>query len=143
MHAQSCPTLCDPMDCSPPGSSVHGIFQARILARVAICYARGSCLHRDRTHVSCVSCIERQILYPWATWEALLVTYLPKCNLLIFLSVLLNYSQSPANVFLDGRVTNYGFSGISSLFQDLLIIRSNSPCLVLSSWHLNLLLLTP
>ena len=34
--AQSCPTLCDPVDCSPPGSSVHGILQARILERVAI-----------------------------------------------------------------------------------------------------------
>ena len=40
--AQSCPTLCDPMDCSPPGSSVHGIFQARILELVAISYSRGS-----------------------------------------------------------------------------------------------------
>ena len=42
--AQSCPTLtlCDPMDCSPPGSSVHGIFQARILEWVAISFSRGS-----------------------------------------------------------------------------------------------------
>ena len=39
--AQSCPTLCDPMDCSPPGSSVHGIFQARILEWVAISFSRG------------------------------------------------------------------------------------------------------
>ena len=39
---QSCPTLCDPMDCSPPGSSVHGIFQARILEWVAITSSRGS-----------------------------------------------------------------------------------------------------
>ena len=39
--AQSCPTLCDPMDCSPPGSSVHGILQARILEWVAICFSRG------------------------------------------------------------------------------------------------------
>ena len=85
LDAQSCLTLCDPMDCSPPGSSVHGIFLARILEWVAIYYARGSSRPRDRTHVSCVSCIVRQILYPWATWEALLVTYLPKCNLLIFL----------------------------------------------------------
>ena len=38
---QSCPTLCDPMDCSPPGSSVHGILQARILERVAISSSRG------------------------------------------------------------------------------------------------------
>ena len=37
---QSCPTLCDPMDCSPPGSSVHGILQARILERVAISFYR-------------------------------------------------------------------------------------------------------
>ena len=39
---QSCPTLCDPMDCSLPGSSVHGIFQARILEWVAISFSRGS-----------------------------------------------------------------------------------------------------
>ena len=37
---QSCPTLCDPMDCSPPGSSLHGIFQARILECVATSYSR-------------------------------------------------------------------------------------------------------
>ena len=40
--AQSCPTLCDPVDCSPPGSSVHGILQARILEWVAILFSRGS-----------------------------------------------------------------------------------------------------
>ena len=40
--AQSCPTLCDPMDCSLPGSSVHGIFQARVLEWVAIAFSRGS-----------------------------------------------------------------------------------------------------
>ena len=45
--AQSCPTLCDPMDCSPPGSSVHGIFQARILEWVAISFSRGSSPPRD------------------------------------------------------------------------------------------------
>ena len=45
--AQSCPTLWDPMDCSPPGSSVHGIFQARILEWVAIPYFRGLSQPRD------------------------------------------------------------------------------------------------
>ena len=45
---QSCPTLCDTMDCSPPGSSVHGIFQARILAWVAISYSRESFRTRDK-----------------------------------------------------------------------------------------------
>ena len=61
--AQSCLTLCDPMDCGPPGSSVHGLFQARILAWVAISYSRGSSRPRGRTSSSCVSCIGRRILY--------------------------------------------------------------------------------
>ena len=41
VHAQLCPILCDPMDCSPPGSSVHKILQARVLEWVAISYSRG------------------------------------------------------------------------------------------------------
>ena len=52
---QSCPTLCNPMHCSPPGSSVHGILQARILVWVAISSSRGSSPPRDRTWVSCVA----------------------------------------------------------------------------------------
>ena len=50
--AQSCPTLCDPMDCSIPDSSVHGIFQARVLEWIAISFSRGSSRPRDQTHVS-------------------------------------------------------------------------------------------
>ena len=58
MCARLCPTLHDPMDCSLPGSSVHGIFQARILGRVANYFlSRGSFLSRNRTPVSCISCI--------------------------------------------------------------------------------------
>ena len=49
---QSCPTLCDPVDYSPPGSSVHGILQARILEWVAISFSRGSSWPKDRTQVS-------------------------------------------------------------------------------------------
>ena len=56
-------TLCDPMDCSPPSSSVHGILQARKLAWVALSFSRGSSWPRDLTHVSYVSCIGRQVLY--------------------------------------------------------------------------------
>ena len=52
--AQSCPTLCDPMDCSLPGSSVHGIFQARVLEWVAISFSRDSSRPRDQTQVSCI-----------------------------------------------------------------------------------------
>ena len=53
----SCPIFGDPMDCSPPGSSVYGIFQARILEQVAISSSRGSSRLRDWTHVSYVSCL--------------------------------------------------------------------------------------
>ena len=45
--AQSCPTLCNYVDCSPPGSSVHGVFQAKILEWIAISYSRGSSQPRD------------------------------------------------------------------------------------------------
>ena len=58
--AQSCPTLCNPMDCSTPGSSVHGILQARILERVAISHSRGSSQPRDQT------CCLLHLLY-WQT----------------------------------------------------------------------------
>ena len=69
--ALSCLTLCDPIDCSPPGSSIHGISQARILEWVAISYSRGSSSPRDQNHLSCISCFGRQILYHCTTWEAL------------------------------------------------------------------------
>ena len=55
LGAQSCPNLCDPIDHSPPGSSVHGILQARMLEWIAISFCRGSSQPRDRTCVSCVS----------------------------------------------------------------------------------------
>ena len=65
--SQWCPTLCDPMDWSPPGSSVHGILQARILEWVAISSSRGSSRPRVWTGISCIG---RQILSHWATREA-------------------------------------------------------------------------
>ena len=61
VRAQLCLTHCNPMDCSPWGSSVHGISQARLLEQVAISYYRGSSWPRDWT---CVSCIGRWILLP-------------------------------------------------------------------------------
>ena len=54
--------LCDPMDCSPPGSSVRGILQERILEWVAMPSSRGSSQPSDQTQVSYVSCIGRRIL---------------------------------------------------------------------------------
>ena len=61
--AQSCPTLCDPMDCRLSGSSVHGILQARNLEWVAVPSSRGSSQSRDQTCIFYVSCIGRQIVY--------------------------------------------------------------------------------
>ena len=51
---QSCPTLYNPMDCSPPGSSIHGIFQATILEWVVISFSRRSSQPKDQTRVSCI-----------------------------------------------------------------------------------------
>ena len=68
--AQSRPTLCNSRDYSPPGSSAHGISQARILEWVAISSSRGSSQPRDRTHVSCGSSSGKQILYHCLIWEA-------------------------------------------------------------------------
>ena len=59
--------FCDSMNCSPPGCSVHGIFQARILEWVAISFSRGSSWPRDGTHIFCT---DRWILYHWAIREA-------------------------------------------------------------------------
>ena len=53
---QSCPTLCDAMHCSPPGSSFHGILQARILECVAMPSSRGSSQPRDPTRIFCIAC---------------------------------------------------------------------------------------
>ena len=60
---QSCPTLCDHMDCRPPGSSVRGILRARILQWVALPSSRGSSQPRDQTCVSSIFCIGRKVLY--------------------------------------------------------------------------------
>ena len=66
VHAKSfqlCLTLCNPVDCSPPGSSVHGILQARILEWGAMPFSGGSSPLRDRTRISYVFCIGRRVLY--------------------------------------------------------------------------------
>ena len=89
----------DRMNCSPLGSSVHEISQARILEWVAISFSRGSSWSRDWTCISCVSCIGRWILYHWATrgvlicmsitlWSTILITTLHIFFVLIFESAL-------------------------------------------------------
>ena len=65
--SQSCLTLCNPMDCSLPGSSVHGFFQARVPEWVSISFSRGSSQPRDRAWVSCTA---GRFFTNWATREA-------------------------------------------------------------------------
>ena len=67
--AQWCPTLCDPMDCSLPGSTIHGIFQARVLEWVAISFSRRSSWPRDWTRVSHMVGIVGRHFTVWATRE--------------------------------------------------------------------------
>ena len=89
--AQSCLTLCDPMDSSLPDSFVHGIFQARVLEWVAISFSRGSSQPRDRTLALQADTLPsepphwRQILYqlshkgsPNTLWYTVILQYLPR-----------------------------------------------------------------
>ena len=78
LRAPSFPTLCDPMDCSPPGSSVHGILQARVLEWVAVLLCRGPSRPTDRT---CLSYVGRWILLPLSCLET--TAFLLYCTLLL------------------------------------------------------------
>ena len=77
------PALCDPADCSPSGSSVHGILQTRVLEWVAITFSWGSPRRRDGTQVSCIG---RWLLYHWAVRGAQRPLGLGKSGLLAALS---------------------------------------------------------
>ena len=79
-----CLTLYDPVDYSPPGSSIHGISQARILEWVAISSSNGSSQPRNQTHVSGVLCIGRWILFHCATWKAHIILHIILNNILNF-----------------------------------------------------------
>ena len=68
--AQSCPTLCNPMNCSLPGFSIYGIFQARVLEWVAISFSRGSSQPREQTWASCIA---GRLFTNWATREAVVI----------------------------------------------------------------------
>ena len=95
--AESCPILCDPMDCSLPGSSVHEIFQARILKWISILFSRGFSWPRAQTQVSCIA---SRCFTIWATREAqecsnysaiALISHSSKVMLKIFQATLQQY----------------------------------------------------
>ena len=123
---QSWPTLCDPMDQSPPGSFLHGILQPRILEWVAISYSRGSSQPRDRTRASCasyISCIDWQAdhclppgkpqikAYPWLCKGninplKILRSYNSKRNVFDFALTSVSQTCLSIALFLDWTPTN-------------------------------------
>ena len=123
--AQSCLTLCNPMGCSPPSSTPQEISQARILKQTAISYLRGSSWSRDWTHLSCISCIGRQIIYHCTSWEDL---YVEKHTLFyIFLKAF-----SVCNLYYDGIAHFLWMQYFLFIYNILLIIKSFSWNLIFS-----------
>ena len=88
--AQMCPTLCDPMDWSPPCSSVHGLLQGRIVEWIAMHFSRGSSQLRDWTQVSCIA---GRFFTVWATWEALQVCIIITITLSLFFNLILHINK--------------------------------------------------
>ena len=105
MNMQLSPTLCHLMDCSPPGSFVHGILQARILEWVAISFSRGFSQPRDLTHISCISGIGRQVLYQVESLEKIGYKQVQRMQCTYFHRIL--------------KIRNVEISGHFSLFLDL------------------------
>ena len=142
---QSCPTLCDPVDCSLPGSSVHGILQARTLEWVAISFSRGSSWPRDQTQVSRIG---GRCFNLWATREAHKASLGPnKANGMIFIRrVLFFNSQAQTShssvtlnwhwIYFPMRVV---FSEVSSSSSVLLAQTSESSSLILGKMMYHLL----
>ena len=129
--AHSCPTLFKPMDCSSPGSSAHGILQARILGCVAILFCRESSQSRDWTWVSCIA---GRCLTIWDTREAHLsiCIYLP-CGYNISQHCFLMFSNLFLFFFGTKQIKISLFKGISQIFH------SNYPKENLNIYVLNFL----
>ena len=106
--AQSCLTLCDPVDCSLPGSSVHGILQARILKWVAISFSRGSSRPRDQTQVSRTGGRCFGIQNCCGPETVICFLYFPP-----FLSIYCSYPLPVSLLYIDmcGKITYFQFPG--------------------------------
>ena len=107
--ARSCPTLSDPMDYSPSGSSVHGILQARILEWVAVLFSRGSSKPRAQTHESCVA---GGFFTSWATretqWKKQVIGQYLSINPIkilqsLYFPIFSEFLQWVVNYFLSGK----------------------------------------
>ena len=103
---QSCPTLCDPMDCSLSGSSVHGIFQAKVLEWIAISFSRGSSRPRNRTQVSRIAGRRFTV---WATREAVTIIHSKplyhdwSTEIIEFYIIKLPFNRKTCNQFLKSK----------------------------------------
>ena len=115
--AQSYPTLCGPMGCSPPGSFVHGFSQAEILEQVAISYFRGSSWAKDWIHISWVSCIGRWVSLP-------LVPPVKPVTLSVFFKCFL---ESQVNIR-DHSIHMRLFNSVSLVFWEILKFNIYSCC---------------
>ena len=107
--AQSCPDLCDLTGCSPPGSSVHGILQARVLEWVAMPFSRGAPQPRHRTWVSCFA---GRLFANWTTREAQCCSSKGR-NLIPKSAVLINiesYSPSCLNALFSATRRSFSIS---------------------------------
>ena len=120
--AQSCLTLCDPMDYSPPGSSVHGIFQARVLEWVAIFFSRGSSQPRDRTWVSHI--VSRRFTH-WATREVMNIYFNLNfkliTNIFFFFTISMSYEMFEAHYTEKLFVWNWNVIGVLYLATLILV----------------------
>ena len=127
VESLSCIQLCDPKDCSPPGSSVHGFLQVRILEWVSISYPRWSSWSRDWTWISCTG---RRVLYHWASREAqwdVLCCAKPLQSCL----TLQPHRLEPTRLLCpwDSPGTNTGV-GCYALLQEIFLTQGLNPCLL-------------
>ena len=121
--AQTWPTRCDPMDRSLPGSSVHGILQARIMEWVAICFSRGSSWPRHRTQVSCIA---DGFFTIWATRETLLLVHYYSPSVLQLKELRLRKAACPGS-----------HNWVAGSGHELVSVRLQSSCCIIwkySSW---------
>ena len=133
MHAQSCLTLCDPMDSSPPGSSVHGILQAKILEWVAIPFSRGSSQLRDQTWVSCIA---GRFFTGWAIREIHQTCFSP--NVLISGNRIINLSLKKKKLpwTYISLLTVLPFIFLSLTFKQQILLVPPSKCILpLTNFH--------
>ena len=126
--AQSCPSLCNPVDCGPPGSSVHGIPQARVLEWGAIPFSRGSSQPRDWTQISCIAgrlgmdfikiIIQQEGYIQYNTWMKTSFQLIWAINFLIFF-------------FWMKKANHYSFSALESwnrlIFYSVLSFEEHLP----------------